>query len=306
MTCSLLGKLRIPLLLARAPGQACLTAYPRLLACPRVPCPRLVIVSEDNGGTMRLLISTRDRLNAKPAKLKAVTALEHLAAIPGAADDKVSTASAAIPNDFRAPDFTSRNAKLKALISSDTLENVCLHQSPEVALLCLRKEARQRKRKMMSPVVRPALSLWNTVTAAVDATARATVAVVAFVAMGIILGAVEMRTQDMSARATSVRRASKTRTATSIALMDCLLGVLLVVSQVGSTAAYHKCSSDADCQYDGCNNIPCSSTSERCVNGFFKAFCVSVTEQCEPFEHTTISRSGCQRVFVESDLYDLL
>jgi acetyl-CoA carboxylase/biotin carboxylase 1 len=52
-------------------------------------------------------------------------ALERLAALLGAAYGEVSTFSAAILNDFRSPDFTSRLAELKALITSDNLENGC-------------------------------------------------------------------------------------------------------------------------------------------------------------------------------------
>ena len=48
--CSLLGTLSIPLLPLHAPGQAWLRAFARLLACPRLPRPRLVIASGDNGG----------------------------------------------------------------------------------------------------------------------------------------------------------------------------------------------------------------------------------------------------------------
>jgi hypothetical protein len=48
--CSLLGTLSIPLLPPHAPGQAWLRAFARLLACPRLPRPRLVIASGDNGG----------------------------------------------------------------------------------------------------------------------------------------------------------------------------------------------------------------------------------------------------------------
>jgi hypothetical protein len=51
------------------------------------------------------------------------------------------------------------------------------------------------------------------------------------------------------------------------------LGVLLVVSHVGATAAY-PCSSDADCQYVGCNDFPCSGGSPTvCVNGYLLAYC---------------------------------
>ncbi len=57
-------------------------------------------------------------------------------------------------------------------------------------------------------------------------------------------GAVEMHTRDIPAG--------------SIALLDSLLVVLLVVSQLGSTSAYKaKCSSDADFQYNGCSTVPC-------------------------------------------------
>lgn len=53
-----------------------------------------------------------------------VSALERLAALPGANYGEVSTAAASILNDFRAPDFPSRLAELEKLITSDTPENV--------------------------------------------------------------------------------------------------------------------------------------------------------------------------------------
>ena len=72
---------------------------------------------------------------------------------------------------------------------------------------------------------------------------------------------------------------------------DGLLLVLLVAAQVGPGRASYACTSDADCQYQGCfdNSCACpSSSSDQCVNGFWTgypecnngawdAFCVSTT-----------------------------
>ena len=54
---------------------------------------------------------------------------------------------------------------------------------------------------------------------------------------------------------------------------DGLLLVLLVAAQVGPGRAY-DCTSDADCQYQGCSDISCacSSTSSICVNGFWTGY----------------------------------
>ena len=54
-----------------------------------------------------------------------------------------------------------------------------------------------------------------------------------------------------------------------------LLGVLVMAAQVGPARAYghtYDCTSDVECQYDGCHDISCacsSSVDSNCVNGFW-------------------------------------
>ena len=63
-----------------------------------------------------------------------------------------------------------------------------------------------------------------------------------------------------------------------------LLGVLVLAAQVGPARAY-ACTSDAECQYDGCNDNSCSgyeshelgSLASYCNNGVWDAKCVSTT-----------------------------
>ena len=69
------------------------------------------------------------------------------------------------------------------------------------------------------------------------------------------------------------------------------LAVLVAASQVGSAQAYN-CTNDAQCQYSPCNDQPCSSSDSYCVNGKWRAFCVSCTPITEaprtiliPFSH---------------------
>ena len=61
-------------------------------------------------------------------------------------------------------------------------------------------------------------------------------------------------------------------------LAGALLVVLLAAVQVGPARAY-DCTSDAGCQYDGCNDISCSGYESyfRCNNGVWDAICVSTT-----------------------------
>jgi hypothetical protein len=83
------------------------------------------------------------------------------------------------------------------------------------------------------------------------------------------------------------RHARKARTTASIALADCLLGVLLVAAQVGSAQAY-ACTSNADCQYPNCNDMSCSSPwYSSCNNGVWDAICVSITENSETQCHSS-------------------
>ena len=56
-----------------------------------------------------------------------------------------------------------------------------------------------------------------------------------------------------------------------------LLVVLVVVDVLPRAEAAYYCSSDADCQYPGCNDRSCSSSSSRCNNGVWDAKCVSIS-----------------------------
>ena len=56
-----------------------------------------------------------------------------------------------------------------------------------------------------------------------------------------------------------------------------LLGLLVVVDVLPRAEAYYSCSSDADCQYPGCNDVSCSSSYSYCNNGVLDAYCVSVS-----------------------------
>jgi len=68
--------------------------------------------------------------------------------------------------------------------------------------------------------------------------------------------------------------------------LGCVLGVLVLAAQVGPARAY-DCTSDAECAYEGCNDISCSSSSTWCNNGVWDAFCgvsttyTSTTKQAE-------------------------
>ena len=56
-----------------------------------------------------------------------------------------------------------------------------------------------------------------------------------------------------------------------------LLGVLVLAAQVGPARAY-ACTSDAECQYDGCHDVSCAcSWCATCNNGVWDARCVSTT-----------------------------
>jgi len=57
-----------------------------------------------------------------------------------------------------------------------------------------------------------------------------------------------------------------------------LLVVLVVVDVLPRAEAY-SCSSDADCQYPGCNDRSCSGyeSNSRCNNGVWDAYCVSIS-----------------------------
>jgi hypothetical protein len=93
------------------------------------------------------------------------------------------------------------------------------------------------------------------------------------------------------ARGTSGRNRG-TRT---LVLTAATLAVLVAASQVGSAQAY-SCDSDADCQYSPCNDQPCSSSSSHCVNGKWRAICVS----CTPIPEAPRTILIC--VYVHADL----
>jgi hypothetical protein len=65
-------------------------------------------------------------------------------------------------------------------------------------------------------------------------------------------------------------------------LVQVLGGVLVMAAQIGAAQVY-DCSSDSECQYSGCNDNACSSSSSYCVNGFWKAECVSLTKMNDRF-----------------------
>ena len=87
------------------------------------------------------------------------------------------------------------------------------------------------------------------------------------------------------------------------------LAVLVLASLVGSTQAY-SCTSDSHCQFQGCNDRPCSSTSSYrdsyCVNGKWKAQCYEnecVSDPDPPNTQTphsgtrrTREKGSCERV----------
>ena len=56
-----------------------------------------------------------------------------------------------------------------------------------------------------------------------------------------------------------------------------LLWLLLVAGLGPQVEAAYSCDSDADCQYEGCNDISCSSSSSFCDNGVWDAGCVSTS-----------------------------
>ena len=45
------------------------------------------------------------------------------------------------------------------------------------------------------------------------------------------------------------------------------------------SAAYYSCSSKEDCNYEGCNDNACASTSSYCKNGVWDHLCVSSHKQ---------------------------
>ena len=98
-------------------------------------------------------------------------------------------------------------------------------------------------------------------------------------AIGPAKSQAKMQPRDLPARATTFCKANKARkksTAASMALTGWLLGTLVLAAQVGPARAY-DCTSDAECAYEGCNDISCSSSSSYCNNGVWDAKCVSTT-----------------------------
>ena len=53
------------------------------------------------------------------------------------------------------------------------------------------------------------------------------------------------------------------------------LACLVAFSLMGQAHAAYSCSTKADCNYDGCANVACSSSSSYCNNGVWDYFCVS-------------------------------
>jgi acetyl-CoA carboxylase/biotin carboxylase 1 len=74
-----------------------------------------------------------DRYPGYSVTPRVMQALERLAALPGANYGEVSSTAAAIIADFKSPDFESRIAELKEIITGDTPENVS--KLPKLALV---------------------------------------------------------------------------------------------------------------------------------------------------------------------------
>ena len=53
------------------------------------------------------------------------------------------------------------------------------------------------------------------------------------------------------------------------------MACLVTLSLVGQAHARYSCSTKADCNYDGCANRACSSSSSYCNNGVWDYGCVS-------------------------------
>ena len=53
------------------------------------------------------------------------------------------------------------------------------------------------------------------------------------------------------------------------------LACLVALSTMGQAHAAYSCSTKADCNYDGCANRACSSSSSYCNNGVWNYYCVS-------------------------------
>ena len=83
-------------------------------------------------------------------------------------------------------------------------------------------------------------------------------------------------------------RRFKARTTASIA--PCLLVVLFVAALVGSAQAYqwYACTSNADCEYPGCNDMSCSASHSYCNNGVWDARCVSTTDHSKTHHSSTL------------------
>ena len=76
-------------------------------------------------------------------------------------------------------------------------------------------------------------------------------------------------------QASAIRRARRFRPRARGGLACLLLGLLVVVDVLPRAEAVYSCSSHADCQYPGCNDISCWSSFSYCNNGVKDAVCVS-------------------------------
>ena len=57
------------------------------------------------------------------------------------------------------------------------------------------------------------------------------------------------------------------------------LCIFLAASLVDTAQAAYSCTSDSHCQYEGCNDQPCSSPSP-CFNGKWRSWCTSDVKVC--------------------------
>ena len=100
------------------------------------------------------------------------------------------------------------------------------------------------------------------------------------------------------------RRVGQRRKGTYKARHNFALVSLLLVAQVEMvhTEAAYKCSSSSDCDFQGCNDIPCSSNSPGCVNGIWTNW------QCNKYNRYTsqsCANGGCGCYFGEYDSIQL-
>ena len=57
-----------------------------------------------------------------------------------------------------------------------------------------------------------------------------------------------------------------------------ILACLVTTTCLMGEAHAYRCSTKSDCEYKGCADVPCTSSSSKCKNGVWDYFCVSALE----------------------------